>query len=194
MVVWLAETGGDFRAKPGPEARAAHRRIAEGKEIIRRVRVHELAKQLGIASSELLVEIAKQGIRTKNAQTSFDPDTAAQIVGRYCEQIRTTMGPSPQIPLRLKNQRKQAGLPATKTPTPTEPGSPLSTALWNEADVSNDPHPFSRDVGRRTDGRASPDTASHPARAFRSPCRDPTDHSIRAADGSSRSTSRKRAH
>lgn len=115
IVVSLQATGGDFRRKAGPEARKFHQALAQGNEDPRRVRVHALAKRLGIPSSELIAEMEKQGIKIKNAQTSFDPASVARLVRWFLERSRPELGPLLPARDKLAGQKMPARLPTGGT-------------------------------------------------------------------------------
>ena len=115
IVVSLLATGGDFRRKAGPEARKFHQAMAQGNEDPRRVRVYELAKRLGIPSSELIAEMEKQGLKIKNAQTSFDSATVARLVRWFLERSRPELGSLLSARDKLAGQKMPVGLPTGGT-------------------------------------------------------------------------------
>ncbi|GAB2925773.1 hypothetical protein GCM10027047_23590 [Rhodococcus aerolatus] len=101
-------------------------------ELPARLRVHALAKLLGVTSKQVLADLAGRGLEVKSAQSSVDRATA--------EQVRDALAPAEQAP---------AGEPAVGTDAGTDAALPT-------AQVDSGPAPLPDLAEPDTDGPTDP--------------------------------------
>lgn len=108
-LVKLRATGGSFEERPSPTQREQQRYRDLGlPPPPRRRRICEVAKDLGMVSTQLLRELAELGYRYRSIQNSLEPSMVEQILRQYTERnlrgsvekpsLGSTKRPSAQLP------------------------------------------------------------------------------------------------
>ncbi|MBI3014109.1 MAG: translation initiation factor IF-2 [Candidatus Tectomicrobia bacterium] len=89
------------------------------------VRVHELAKNLGMTSKDLIGLLAKEGIPAKSHMSALDPETVELIVALLKEEKTPTAAPpaqaEPAVSKKTKAAVKKKGDSLQAAAAPTEP-------------------------------------------------------------------------
>src|SRR6476619_1314875 len=103
------------------------------------MRVHELAKELGVSSKELLASLADMGVAGKSASSSVPEDMVPRLRASGGKATaapakpREVLPPPPRKP-RAKPKPKAAAEPAAaKAPTPAAPATPTPPAEPKQA-------------------------------------------------------------
>ena len=150
--------GRDWNSRNQPEPSSTHPgRVRPGKpesnpeELPLSTRVHELAKELGLKSQDLLDRIQKWGLEVKaNALASLDPAAVDRIrelmnqpasgkgAGSSGSAPRTAVAPPSSVPARPTTRESESesppaprvagSAPATSGPAPARPADPLHRA------------------------------------------------------------------
>ena len=90
-----------------------------------KLRVHELAKQLGVTSKELLATLKEQGEFVKTASSTIEPPVVKKMKAHYAKQNGGG---------DAADQNKEEAAPKKPPPTPSTSLSPtpasLATSCW----------------------------------------------------------------
>ncbi|MDY6050172.1 MAG: translation initiation factor IF-2 [Corynebacterium sp.] len=112
-----------------------------------KLRVHELAKQLGVTSKELLATLKDQGEFVKTASSTIEPPVVAKMQKFYASQKAEAEAPAvPEKPVEKPALKPKAPTPAPKAEeepaeTPAPKPSPGAMAPKPAAPASDGPKP-----------------------------------------------------
>jgi len=128
------------------------------------MRVHELAKELGISSKECRERLEKLGTEAKSHMSTVEPEAVAQLTDKAAPSAATVESPPPPKKETAKPKKESAAQEA-----PEEPSPPQEVAVDEIADaapvvdmapspVSSDADEVSEDEGQKEDeGAESPE-------------------------------------
>ena len=88
-----------------------------------KLRVHELAKQLGVTSKELLAQLKEQGEFVKTASSTVEPPVVKRMKQLYASQDGQQAGGDAKPGAGKPGPKPAAGKPGPKAPA-TKPGQP----------------------------------------------------------------------
>jgi len=138
-----------------------------------KVRVYELAKQLGVENKDLLKVIAGLGIEVKNHMSAVDEDAAAKIIAavkppapKKGEAAKKAAPALKKEPAKVGKEPAERAKPGAETPAPktAKPaGKPAASRASAVADVP--PVPVAQHVSAAPAAEAPPAPAAQPAAA-----------------------------
>ena len=123
-----------------------------------KLRVHELAKELGITSKELMGHLKEAGEFVKSSSSSLEPPVVRQMREKFAAALKTKKAdakpapkapkpgaakPAPKKPAAPKAPAEQAPAPAPQAPTPKAP-APKAAAPKAAAPKPGAPKPAAR--------------------------------------------------
>ena len=142
-----------------------------------KLRVHELAKELGITSKELMGHLKEAGEFVKSSSSSLEPPVVRQMREKFAAALKTKKAdakpapkapkpgaakPAPKKPAAPKAPAEQAPAPAPQAPTPKAP-APKAAAPKAAAPKAAAPKPGAPKPGARKSETAPKPRGRKPA-------------------------------
>jgi translation initiation factor IF-2 len=95
-------------------------------DIMAKVRVFSLAKELGMSSKDLITQLARKGITVKTASSSIDKELAIKCLGS--DKSEDAAAPRPRTVLRRRRKEVEEAPPEVVVAPPVEDVAPVAAA------------------------------------------------------------------